>query len=102
MPFDTIRNSDIVKYIGKPMTIIIDLRDREDYDKGHIPGAINIPYEELEEHINKLSHNSLLIFYCERGNVSLMAVRDLEKYGFYMKSLHGGIDAYHGYLEKSR
>lgn len=101
MPFETIRNSDIVKYIGQPKVLIIDLRDKEEYDSGHIPGAINIPYDELEYQVNNLPHNSLLLFYCDRGHVSLMAARDLGKYGFEMKSLHGGIHAYHGNLEKS-
>lgn len=101
MSFETIRNSDIVKYIGKPKVLIIDLRDKEEYDIEHIPGAVNIPYDDLDNYVDSLPHNILLLFYCDRGNVSLMAARDLEKYGFEMKSLHGGIHAYHGSLEKS-
>jgi rhodanese-related sulfurtransferase len=102
MSFEAIRNSDIVKYIDKPNVLIIDLRDKDEFDIGHIPGAVNIPYDELEDQVKNLSLNSLLVFYCDRGNISLMAVRDLEKYGYQMKSLHGGIHGYHGRLEKSR
>lgn len=102
MTFDTIRTNDIVKYIGKPNVLIIDLRERDEYEGGHIPSAVNIPYEELEQRKSSLHRNILLIFYCDRGNISLLAARDLMKYGYNIKSLYGGIRAYKGKLERSR
>jgi rhodanese-related sulfurtransferase len=101
MSFDTIRTNDIIKYIGERNVIIIDLRDRNEYETGHIPTAINIPYEELEERKSSLNRNNLLIFYCDRGNISLLAARDLIKYGYNIKSLYGGIRAYNGRLDHS-
>lgn len=100
MSFETIKTGDIVKYIGAINVMIIDLRDKHDYDKGHIPTAVNIPYEELEDKKGLLPHNYLLLFYCERGNVSLLAARDLMKDGYNIKSLYGGLKAYHGKLER--
>ena len=101
MSFDTIRTNEIMNYIGNPNALIIDLRDREEYDDGHIQGAINIPYEELDIHSMQFQPKLQLIFYCDRGNISLLAARDLMKYGYNIKSLYGGIRAYHGKLEKS-
>lgn len=101
MSFDTIKTNDILNYIGMPNVMIIDLRDRKDYDKGHIPTAVNIPYEELERKKQYIRKDSLLIFYCDRGNVSLLAIRDLMKDGYEMKSLYGGVHAYHGKLDRS-
>jgi len=101
MSFDTIRTNEIIKYIGKQNVIIIDLRDRHEYNSGHIPGAVNIPYEDLENHGNQFPKGNLLIFYCDRGNISLLAARDLMKYGYNIKSLYGGLRAYHGTLDKS-
>jgi rhodanese-related sulfurtransferase len=101
MSFDTIKTSDILKYIGMANVLIIDLRDKKDYDKGHIPSAVNIPYEELEDNKEYIRHDYLLIFYCDRGNVSLLAARDLMKDGYNIKSLYGGIHAYRGKLDKS-
>lgn len=100
MSFDTIRANDIVKYIGKSNVIIIDLREREEYVAGHIPSAINIPYEELEDRKRDLHRNHLLIFYCDRGNISLLAARDLLKDGYNIKSLYGGIRAYNGKIDR--
>jgi rhodanese-related sulfurtransferase len=102
MSFDTIRTNEIVKYIDKPNVTIIDLRDRHEYESGHIPTAVNIPYEELDSQKGNLQRNNLLIFYCDRGNISLLAARDLMKYGYNIKSLYGGLRAYHGKLERSR
>lgn len=102
MSFDTIRTNEIVKYIGKPNVLIVDLRERYEYDAGHIPGAVSIPYEELDDQYSRFQKGSLLIFYCDRGNISLLAARDLMKYGFNIKSVYGGIRAYHGKLDKSR
>ncbi|NLP34457.1 MAG: rhodanese-like domain-containing protein [Clostridiales bacterium] len=102
MSFDNIRTNDIDQYIGKPNVLIIDLREPEEYANGHIPTAVNIPYDHLEERKYSLKNYDLLIFYCDRGNISLLAARDMLKEGFYIKSLFGGLRAYRGRLEKSR
>lgn len=101
MSFETIRTNDIMKYIGKQNVLIIDLRNRDEYNVGHIPTAVNIPYEELEEQKSNLKRNYLLIFYCDRGNISLLAARDLMKDGYNIKSLYGGLHAYHGRLDRN-
>lgn len=102
MSFETIKTGDIVNYIGAINVMIIDLRDKHDYDKGHIPTAVNIPYEELEDKKKTLPRHFLLIFYCDRGNVSLLAARDLMKDGYNIKSLYGGLRAYRGKLDRNR
>ncbi len=101
MSFDTINTNEIVKYIGNPNAVIIDLREQYEYDKGHIPGSINIPYEELDKYKDRLNRRQQLIFYCDRGHISLLAARDLMKYGYNIKSLYGGLRAYRGRLDKS-
>ncbi len=100
MSFETISTNEIANYIGKNNVIIIDLRDRDEYQAGHIPSAVNIPYEDLEEQKAGLRRYSLLVFYCDRGHISLMAARDLIKDGYNIKSLYGGIHAYRGKLDK--
>jgi rhodanese-related sulfurtransferase len=98
MSFETIKANDIIKYIGKRDVMIIDLRDRKEYFAGHIPTAVNIPYEDLEANKNRL-RRCLLIFYCDRGHVSLLAARDLVKEGYNVRSLHGGFSAYRRNIE---
>ncbi len=43
---------------------IIDVRDKADYEVGHIPQAVSIPYEELESQLEKLNKDELHIVYC--------------------------------------
>lgn len=100
MSFETIRANEMINYIGKRNVLIIDLRDREEYIAGHIPTAVNIPYEDLEEQKASLLRYNLLVLYCDRGHISLMAARDLIKDGYHIKSLYGGIRAYRGKLDK--
>lgn len=100
MAFETIRSCDAARYAGKEGCILIDLRSEEEYRAGHIPGAVNIPYEELaeqKEHIRKY----LLFLYCDRGNTSLLAARDLDQEGFRVVNIGGGILRYRGRIEHS-
>ena len=58
-------------YFEPDAAIFLDARDIEDYDRGHIKGAINIPYESYDE-IESLDSEKLYITYCDGGeNCSL-------------------------------
>ena len=58
-------------YFEPDAAIFIDARDTEDYDRGHIKGAINIPYESYDK-IESLDSEKLYITYCDGGeNCSL-------------------------------
>ena len=35
-------------YVGKPWAMIIDVRNRREYEKGHVKGAVNLPYDHLQ------------------------------------------------------
>ena len=44
--------------------IILDVRSEEEFNNGHIPGAISIPLSELRERLNEIPHNREVIAYC--------------------------------------
>ena len=92
---DTVSAQELDSYIGRPDVIIIDLREREVYEKSHLKTAVNIPYEDIQE-CRKFSRKKLLVLYCERGSSSLFAARELMKMGFRVKSVVGGIRCYQG------
>lgn len=64
--------------------IIIDVRDTDEYEKNHIRNAINIPYDQLEQHIDELMpyQDKPIIIYCQGGKRSKMAGEKLEQLGF--------------------
>lgn len=112
MTFDNIRPEEIFRQRGNGSGILIDLRNRRDYAAGHIPGAICIPYEELKNNLpglrkwatqcNRRFGRAALLLYCDRGNTSLRAARDLYNQGFQVKNVYGGISAYKGPRVKSQ
>lgn len=80
------------RYIYRSDALVIDLRDREAYQKGHVTGAWNIPYEELEEHWKEVRGYDIVILYCDHGNHSLTAARRLAKEGIQTFSMAGGYE----------
>lgn len=94
--FETIGNSDIDKYVNSKKAIIIDLRDRVDYEKAHIMNAINIPYEQIERGTKKMPKEYILIFYCESGGRGLMAAKYYYDKGYITKALMRGFKNYDG------
>lgn len=83
----------VSRYIYKPDTLIVDLREREEYEKEHITGAWNISFEELDEHLEQMSNYERVIFYCTHGNHSLVAARQLAREGRQAYSIAGGYEA---------
>lgn len=46
--------------------VIVDVRSKEDFDEGHIPGAVSIPWEEIEARYTELPRDKEIITYCGR------------------------------------
>jgi len=46
--------------------VIVDVRSKEDFDKGHIPGAVSIPWKEIETRYTELPRDKEIITYCAR------------------------------------
>ena len=73
--------------------IIIDARTQEEYDDGHIHGAILIPeYEIADRAENELPHkDQLILVYCRSGRRSKIAAEELVKLGYTNVKEFGGI-----------
>ena len=73
--------------------IIIDARTQEEYDQGHIPGAIMIPEYEIADRAEKElpDKNKLILVYCRSGRRSKIAAEELVKLGYTNVKEFGGI-----------
>ena len=73
--------------------IILDTRTQEEYDEGHIPGAILIPYDEITEKAEGIltDKDQLILVYCRSGRRSKIAAADLVKLGYTNIKEFGGI-----------
>ena len=94
-PIETISARMLDYYVGREDAMIIDLREVSSYNKSHVKGAINIPYDQLGE--SSVPDKSwLLIFYCDRGGASMAAAREYVRKGYRTRSVIGGFQAYRG------
>ena len=73
--------------------VILDVRTQEEYDEGHIPGAIVIPHEEIEEKAEDVltDKDQLLLVYCRSGRRSKIAAEALVELGYTNIKEFGGI-----------
>ena len=73
--------------------IIIDARTQEEYDDGHISGAILIPEYEIADRAEKElpDKNQLILVYCRSGRRSKIAAEELVKLGYTNVKEFGGI-----------
>jgi rhodanese-related sulfurtransferase len=79
---------------GKP-TQIIDLRSAEDFAKGTLPNARNIPFETLGTRINDLKKDKTVLLVCNNGTSAGRAAAQLRAAGFAeVFTLNGGLNAW--------
>ena len=73
--------------------IILDTREQDEYDEGHIPGAILIPYTEIENKAEEIipDKDKLILVYCRSGRRSKIAAEALSKLGYTNVKEFGGI-----------
>ena len=73
--------------------IIIDARTQEEYDAGHISGAIMIPEYEIADRAENelLDKDQLILVYCRSGRRSKIAAEELVKLGYTNVKEFGGI-----------
>lgn len=77
--------------------IFLDVRQPEEYIKGHLPGAVLIPLATLIDNIGQLDHAKPVMVYCRSGNRSRAAAGILQGSGFSkVYNLVGGITAWNG------
>ena len=73
--------------------LILDVRTQEEYDQGHIPGAILIPDTEIEARAEEVltDKDQLILVYCRSGRRSKLAAEILLKLGYTNIKEFGGI-----------
>ena len=86
-------NRGLEEFDMQPQAVLLDVRTREEYDEGHIPGAILIPeYEIAQRAESELSDkNQLILVYCRSGRRSKIASEELVNLGYTNVKEFGGI-----------
>ena len=78
--------------------VVVDVRRQEEYDEGHIPGAVLIPNESIgtERPAELPDLNQVILLYCRSGNRSKQAAQKLFDMGYTNIYEFGGISTWTG------
>lgn len=89
----------LVKYVNQSDALVVDLRDTKEFRQGHITGATNIPYSDLNDRVVELhtKKDHPVILVCGIGQYAGAAGKTLHQAGFkQVLRLSGGINAWSG------
>jgi phage shock protein E len=78
--------------------LLLDVRTLEEFEAGHIPGAVLIPYDELETKFAEPDKGRPIVVYCRSGRRSAIAKNHLEEMGYANVSDFGGVSNWTGKL----
>ena len=89
---EAISREELIARLGSKDVVLVDVRPAEEFDAGHIEGALSIPLEELDERLAELPADCEIVAYC-RGALCAYAheaVRRVKASGREAKRLEGG------------
>ena len=95
----SISAAELVQLVNNENALVVDVRDKAEFDSGHIVDSINIPFSSLETRADELSKykDRPLVLACKMGQHSGSAGTMLKKKGFENVSrLKGGIAEWRG------
>ena len=85
---------------GDETLYVLDVRSPEEYASGHVPGAINIPYDQIAARIAEVPKDKDVVLYCKSGRRAGIAAEVLAGQGYNrLQHLEGDIVAW---VEKGR
>ncbi|MCZ8521855.1 MULTISPECIES: rhodanese-like domain-containing protein [Paenibacillus] len=78
---------------------ILDVREHEEWESGHIPEARHIPLGELETRHSELNKEEEMVVVCRSGNRSGMACDYLTALGYKVVNMPGGMSVWPGQIK---
>ena len=79
------------QYFENSSHLLIDVRTPMEFMRGHVPGAINIPLNQLHQRINEIPHTDPIVVICATGNRSMSGSSILAQAGYeQVYNLQGG------------
>ncbi|HEB87513.1 MAG TPA: metalloregulator ArsR/SmtB family transcription factor [Gammaproteobacteria bacterium] len=83
---------ELLKRAREGLVTVLDVRPPEEYAAGHVPGAVNVPLSELEQHLDKIDPHQEVVAYCRGPHCVLAfdAVARLREKGLKARRLEDG------------
>jgi rhodanese-related sulfurtransferase len=74
-----------------PGTVLLDVREKDEWDAGHVPDAVHIPLADLPQRVDELDRDARIVVVCHAGVRSARATAWLVQGGFDAVNLDGGM-----------
>ena len=90
---EDVPREELLRRARTGQVVVLDVRPRHEYASGHIPGAVSVPVEELEQRLAEVPADVEVVAYC-RGAYCVLAydaVRLLTRHGRSARRLHEGM-----------
>jgi rhodanese-related sulfurtransferase/DNA-binding MarR family transcriptional regulator len=90
---EPVAHDELLRRLGDGQVLVLDVRPAAEYASGHIPGAVNVPHDQLAARLAELPAGADIVAYC-RGRYCVFApdaVRLLRANGFSAHPLQGGL-----------
>lgn len=103
LPYEQITMEQAAEYMEYEQGYaLVDVRTQEEYEEGHIPGAVSIPNEEIKEKAPELLKDpeQMIYVYCRSGRRSREAAKKLCRLGYTNVTEIGGILDWPGETER--
>jgi|GEM_PF-146390 len=85
----------IISHSYVPGYVYVDVREQEEYYKGHIARSVNIPLSKFKHSFRNIPNDKIVIVICKNGNRSKKAISFLKDNGYdKLISLKGGTEAW--------
>lgn len=89
---EAVSRKDLMRRIKDGNVTVLDVRPRDEYELGHLPGAVNIPLDQLKKRLRRLDLSREIVAYCRGAYcvLSFEAVAALRAQGFEVRRLADG------------
>jgi NADPH-dependent 2,4-dienoyl-CoA reductase/sulfur reductase-like enzyme/rhodanese-related sulfurtransferase len=87
-------DADAVTGASPDASFLLDVRTVQEFNAGHLPGAVNIPLDELRSRLAELPRERNIVVYCRVGQRGYLATRILRQQGYQAANIGGGYLTY--------
>jgi rhodanese-related sulfurtransferase len=84
----------LAERLGARSVHVLDVRQPAEWRHGHIHGAENVPILHLKSHLGALPRDKTIVTVCASGHRSAAAARTLQRAGYQVENLKGGMHAW--------
>ena len=97
--YKTVMTNELEQLMKKNDLKIIDVREKDELEEGHIKGVIHMPISSFVKNMHKINKDDHYYVICRTGNRSGEVCQVLSKIGYKVTNVLGGMSIYNGDIE---